>query len=87
VLIGDPDIVYVDDNSQCIHMYRLGLGRGKYSKLYLWAGVYYRSNDLGSLASYYFTSRMRTDLRLVEHRYIVMPSSGQRIVVGKGGLG
>lgn len=86
LLIGDPDIVYVDDNSGCVHLYRLGLGRGKYAKAYLWAGIYYRPNTGGRLASYHFTSRCRNGLRLEEYRFLTSLDSGRRIGVGTGDL-
>lgn len=64
--IEDPDFV-AETNSGAIALFRFGLGKKPFEKLYLVVIIHYDS-DVGREATHYFTSRIG-DWRILEHRH------------------
>lgn len=65
ILLSDPDGVLEVDNG-AIYIFRFGLGRGVYGKLYLGMYLYYSGNQ-GRIATYFFTDEI-VDGRVLEYR-------------------
>ena len=60
--VSDPDITISIGQSQ-VHLYRFGLGRGRFAGCYMCVIIHYREGPLGEveggIATSYFTTRVR----------------------------
>ena len=68
--IADPDIVLEADNG-ANYLYRFGLGRSPFSRLWLMVVVYYQSSrheEEGTIATYFFTDSLDQRARQIAYR-------------------
>lgn len=78
--IQDPDVVQLSSTGATF-LYRFGLGRTPYSRLYLMVVVYYRrreGNQEGTVATYFFTDTLAFGEPVISHRAQWM--NGQRFL-------
>ena len=70
VTIRDPDIVQLSSSGATL-LYRFGLGRSPYSRLYLMVAVHYRTRggtEAGAVATYFFTDKLAYNEPVIEYR-------------------
>ncbi|MBI4310459.1 MAG: hypothetical protein HY681_01650 [Chloroflexi bacterium] len=80
-VIRNPDSV-LGTRSGAVLLYRFGVGRRRFSNLYLQVVVYYRmegEEETGRVATFFFTDVMDDDAIVLEHRAQVI--MGQRIML------
>jgi len=62
IAVSDPDVIVNVGQSQ-VHLYKFGLGRGRFIGCYICVIIYYREGPLGEvegrIATSYFTTRVR----------------------------
>ena len=83
--IRDPDIVQEGDN-RAILLYRFGIGRPPFSRLYLMVVVFYRQRmgrESGVVATHFFTDMLAPNSPIIEHRAQVI--GGQRFPLAERG--
>lgn len=71
LVVADPDAIYRADVGRSLHLYRFGLGRGRYANTNLVVVVHYTDDtDQATclVATYYYRRRLPR-LELVEERY------------------
>ncbi len=80
--IRDPDIVQPSSSGATL-LYRFGLGRPPYQRLYLMVAVHYRQRgetEEGTVATYFFTDSLAFQEPLIEYRAQWL--NGQRFLRG-----
>jgi len=83
--IHDPDVVQESDTGATL-LYRFGIGRPPYSRLYLMVVVYYRrrgEGQVGTVATYFFTDVLKYGESVIEYRAQVV--NGRRFLLGDRG--
>lgn len=83
--VRDPDIVQESDTG-ATYLYRFGIGRPPFSRLYLKVVVFYRqrgSGQTGTVATYFFTDVLAFDARVIEYR--AQWVNGRRFLPGERG--
>ncbi len=81
--IRDPDIVQLSSTGATL-LYRFGLGKGIYSRLYLMVAVHYRrrgGEQEGIVATYFFTNDLAFNEPVIEYRAQWM--NGQRHLLSR----